>query len=374
MNPSLPAPQTSTTTSGETDSAALEVPFDHELVIARPGPRCGYRFIVAIHSSRDTEPRGRAAGGCRLARYEDSLNGLYDALRLSQAMSRKAAIAGTRSGGAKCVIAAPADEPVWPPRGEQREAVLRDLAEVVSDLGGRYLTGPDVGTTAADMEWVHELTPYAGGFAGGGTTGGTAVGVHACVNTAARHVFGSSDLSGLRVTVVGLGGVGELVARRLAHSGANLTVTDIDPQRRVVATEMGARWIDAEAAQRHDCDILVPCAMGGTLTAAEVRGMTCRLIVGAANNQLANDHVADVLSEHGITWVPDFVANAGGLLYAVSVGRDQLSEAESLSRVRGLADTAQAVLRRADAERVSTLAAAIRIADERLTRPGTGIM
>ncbi|HEY3726786.1 MAG TPA: Glu/Leu/Phe/Val dehydrogenase dimerization domain-containing protein [Solirubrobacteraceae bacterium] len=344
----------------------LQVPFDHELVVARPGPRCGYRFIIAIHSSLDTDPPGRAAGGCRLARYEDPLAGLHDALRLSQAMSRKAAIAGTRTGGGKCVIAAPAEESPWPLVGDRREAVLRDLAEVVGGLDGRYMTGPDVGTTAADMEWVHTLTPYAGGFAGGGTADGTAVGVYACLTAAARHVFGSSDLRGRRITIVGLGGVGEPLARLLAESGAQLRVTDIDPSRQGLAAELGALWVAPEAAQRSDCEILVPCALGGTLTADEVGAMTCRLVVGAANNQLASDEVAELMHRRGIAWVPDFVANAGGLLYAVSVRRDQLSVRDGLALVRRLGDTADEVLRRAELEQTTTLAAAIQIADERL--------
>jgi leucine dehydrogenase len=344
----------------------LQVPFDHELVVARPGPRTGYQFIVAIHSSRDTRPPGRAAGGCRLARYGDPLDGLYDALRLSQAMSRKAAVAGTRTGGGKCVIAVPADESRWPLAGERRQAVLRDLADVVCGLEGRYMTGPDVGTTAADMEWVHALTPYAGGFRGGGTAEGTAVGVCACLSAAARHVFGSSDPAGRRITIVGLGGVGELVARLLARAGAQLSVTDVDPSRQDLAAELEAQWIAPEAAQRNDCEILVPCALGGTLTADEVAAMTCRLVVGAANNQLASDDVADLMRRRGITWVPDFVANAGGLLYAVSVGRDQLSAIDGLALVRRLGDTADEVLRRAELEQATTLAAAIRIADERL--------
>jgi leucine dehydrogenase len=285
-------------------------------------------------------------------------------------MSRKAAIAETRTGGAKCVIAAPATESSWPLEGRRRENVLRDLAEVVDDLGGRYLTGPDVGTTAADMAWVHSLTPHAGGFAGGGTTNATAVGVHACVTAGVQQIFGRAELAGLRVVIVGLGGVGALLARRLAQAGAQLIVTDIEPTRKAVAAEIGAQWIDPDAAQGHDCDILVPCALGATLTAEEVGMMTCRLVVGAANNQLANDDVADVLTERGITWVPDFVANAGGLLYAVSIGRDELSEPDSLARVERLGDTARLVLSRAERERTSTLDAANRIADERLSHAG----
>ncbi len=344
----------------------LQVPFDHELITARPGPRTGYPFIVAIHSTRGTEPAGRAGGGCRLARYAHPLDGLQDALRLSQGMSRKAAISGTRTGGAKCVIAVPGGEAPWPLEGARREAVLRDLADVVNGLDGRYLTGPDVGTSAADMEWVHRLTPYAAGFAGGGTTSATAAGVLACLKAAAGHVLGRSRLAGVHVTIVGLGHVGEALARRLAAEGARLSVSDIDPGRRAVAQELQAAWVDPGAAQHTECDVLAPCALGATLTAAEAERVRCRLIVGAANNQLAGDGVADALAARDIAWVPDFVANAGGLLYAVSVGRDGLPTEAALARVDALGDTALEVLRRAGAEGTSTLAAANAVADARI--------
>jgi len=349
----------------------LQVPFDHELVIARAGPRTGYPFIVAIHSTRGAEPAGRAGGGCRLARYANPLDGLYDALRLSQGMSRKSAISGTRTGGAKCVIAVPAGEAPWPLTGGRREAVLRDLADVVEGLGGRYLTGPDVGTTPTDMEWVHGLTEYAAGFAGGGTAGGTATGVLACMRAAARHAL-DADLDGLTVTVVGLGGVGELVARGLHDAGARLIVTDVDAGKRALADELGARWVDPEGAQRHECDVLSPCALGATLTSEEVAALRCRLVVGAANNQLAGDGVAAELAARGIAWVPDFLANAGGLLYAVSLSREDLTPEQALERVEGLGETAAEVLRRADAEGTTTLEAAIRVADERIAESLTG--
>jgi leucine dehydrogenase len=281
-------------------------------------------------------------------------------------MSRKAAISGTRTGGGKCVIAVPQDEAPWPLTGARREAVLRDLADVVNGLEGRYLTGPDVGTSAADMEWVHQFTPYAAGFAGGGTTGGTAHGVLACIAAAARHVLQGDSLAGVHVTIVGLGHVGEALARLLHEAGARLTVTDIEPERRAVAEALGAAWVEPETAQRTECDVLAPCALGATLTHPEAERMRCRLIVGAANNQLAGDDVADDLAARGIAWVPDFVANAGGLLYAVSVARDGLAQADALARVDALGDTALEVLRRAAAQRTSTLAAANAVADERL--------
>jgi leucine dehydrogenase len=346
--------------------STLQVPFDHELVIARFGERSGYRIVVAIHSTRGSEPPGRGGGGCRLARYANPLDGLHDALRLSEGMSRKSAVSGTRTGGAKCVIAVPPEEEPWPLTGERREAVFRDLADIINELDGRFLTGPDVGTTPADMEFLHTLTPYAAGFREGGTAEGTAIGVHACMRAGARHQLGTEDLAGVRVTIVGLGGVGERLARLLAQDGAQLAVTDIDPARQLVAEELGATWISVDGAQRREAEIVAPCALGATLTTDEVNAMTCRLVVGAANNQLADDSVADTLKARGIAWIPDFVANAGGLLYAVTVGRDERSREEAIAAVEALGDTATQILQRAENDGITTLDAAIRVADERL--------
>jgi leucine dehydrogenase len=345
----------------------VQVPFDHEHVIARFGTRTGYRFVVAIHSTRGSEPPGRGGGGCRLARYADPLDGLHDALRLSEGMSRKSAISGTRTGGAKCVIAVPHDEQPWPLTGERRQAVLQDLADIVNELDGRFLTGPDVGTTPADMAYLHTLTPYAAGFREGGTAEGTAIGVHACMRAGARHTLGGDDLNGVRVTIVGLGGVGELLARKLAQDGARLAVTDIDPTRQAIADELDAEWVPVDGAQRRETDIVAPCALGATLTTDEVEHLRCKLVVGAANNQLADDAVAVTLQQRGIAWVPDFVANAGGLLYAVTVGRDERPRAEAIARVEGLGETAKQILERAESQGITTLEAAVRMADERLS-------
>jgi leucine dehydrogenase len=143
-------------------------------------------------------------------------------------------------------------------------------------------------------------------------------------------------------------------------------VTDIDTAKRGLAGELGARWVEPEGAQRHECDVLSPCALGATLTSAEVAALRCRLVVGAANNQLAGDGVAAELAARGIVWVPDFLANAGGLLYAVTLSREGLTPAEALARVEGLGETASEVLRRAEAENTTTLEAANRVADERI--------
>jgi leucine dehydrogenase len=164
--------------------------------------------------------------------------------------------------------------------------------------------------------------------------------------------------------------VGELLARQLAEEGARLTVTDIDPGKRAVAEELGARWVEPEGAQRHECDIVAPCALGATLTSDEVAALRCRMVVGAANNQLAGDGVAEELAARGIAWVPDFVANAGGLIYAVSQTRDGVSPEAALQRVEGLGETALDVLQRAQDDGTTTLAAAIRIADERIAATG----
>jgi leucine dehydrogenase len=348
-------------------SDELQVPFDHELLLMRRGSRSGFPLAIAIHSTLGSEAPGLAGGGCRLARYEQPLDGLRDVLRLAQAMTRKTSIAGLRIGGGKCVIIAPGDTSPWPLAGSRREDVLRDLADLVTELEGRFIVGPDVGTTAADMQFVSTLTPHVGGNnegEAGGTAFGTALGLHACMRAAAEVVFGTPDLSERRVTVIGLGGVGELLARRLAADGATLVVTDIDEGRASVAKELGAQWISPEGAQRARTDILAPCALGGTLTVKEAGLISCPLIVGAANNQLASDSVAAELLAQGITWVPDFLANAGGILYAVATGRSALTTHAAGELVLGLGQTTTEVLRRASERDITTLQAALDIADE----------
>ncbi len=194
-----------------------------------------------------------------------------------------------------------------------------DLGDAVEAFGLGFAVGEDVGTGAADLAVARERTaraycrPVSDGGAGDPAEP-TAAGVRAGLRVTLEWVFGDPSASGRTVTVVGLGQVGQRLARWLAAEGARLTVTDIDPAKASLAAEIGARWAEPDAVLEEPADVIVPAALGGILTAEVVRTLTCKAIVGPANNQLADDGVADLLRSRGILWAPDFAVNAGGMI------------------------------------------------------------
>ncbi len=337
---------------------------EHERVAIAVGERSALPVIVAVHSTA----LGHAVGGCSLWRYRDWRDGLDDALRLSEAMTLKCALAGLPLGGGKSVIALSPETDLTP---ERRRAAMLDLGDAVDGFGGTYGVGEDVGTTAEDMLIARERTRYAyclpeseGGA--GEPSEPTAEGVHAAIAVTLQQAFGTDEVSGRRIAIIGLGQVGSRVARRLAASGANLLVCDIDASKRPLADELGAAWIDPETALQADADLLVPAALGGLLTRASVPALRCAAIAGPANNQLAEEGVADALRERGILWAPDFVVNAGGVIFGSAMEFEGCTREDAIARVGAVAGSLEAVFSAARQHAITPLAAARRVADERL--------
>jgi leucine dehydrogenase len=306
--------------------------------------------------------------------YDDSRAAVRDALRLSRAMTFKSAVAGLPLGGGKGAIMLPAGHA--PPAGDERRDVLLDFGDTVAALGGDYLTAEDVGTSDRDMAVIAEATDHVTGLAvetgsSGDPSPWTALGVRCAMEVACERAFGTPSLAGRSVAVVGLGRVGGKLARLLAEAGAELAVADVDEGKRALADELGARWTDPRAAMTLDVDVLAPCALGGVLDDDTVPRLRCRVIAGAANNQLAADAIAVQLADREIVWVPDFVANAGGIInISVELEPSGYDPGRAEERVRGVADTTRAVFDHADATGATTLAAAIEIARRRLAEAG----
>jgi leucine dehydrogenase len=261
-----------------------------------------------------------------------------------------------------------------PPEGDARRAVLLDFADTVQALDGAYVTAEDVGTSEPDMRVIAEGTAHVSGLPGGSgdPSPWTALGVEAAIRVACERVLGSDSLEGRSVAVVGLGHVGAPLAELLAAAGARLVVADIDPARRGLADRLGAVWTDPADALRADVDVLAPCALGGVLDAVTVPELRCRAIAGAANNQLAHDGIAALLAGRGILWIPDFVANAGGIInIAVEFEPGGYRRDRAEANVRGIADTVRTVLDHAEATGATPLAAALEIARRRVEEAGT---
>jgi leucine dehydrogenase len=340
-----------------------EAAADYEELRVVSGPRSGVTIAIAVHSTA----LGPALGGARMWHYESPADGIEDALRLARAMTYKAAAAGLLLGGGKGVICAPeAERPV----GELRRAILLDFGDAVAALGGKYVTAEDVGTGAADMAVIAERTSHVVGLPGehggsGDPSPVTARGVLAALRACLGHRFGDSSVRGVRVCVVGAGHVGGRLARLLAGGGAEVMLSDVDPSRRALAEELGARWVEPGEAILSECDVLAPCALGGVIDADTVDRLRCAIVCGAANNVLADEAQAAELTRRGIVYAPDFIANAGGLI-SVYAELHQLDRAGVTALVDHIGATVGLVLDAAERHRTTPLAEAQALALQRL--------
>lgn len=330
----------------------------HERVVVHHDPASGLHAIVAVHST----VLGPGLGGLRMRPYDVVDDALHDVLRLSAAMTLKAAAAGLDLGGGKAVILDDGDS-------EDRTARLRAFAQLVADLDGAYVTAEDVGTTTADLDLVASVTPHAVGRSverggGGDPSPSTAATVAGAVRHGVRVRLGATDLAGLRVGVLGLGKVGADLARRLASDGAELVVADLDEgHARRLADELGATAVDVAALPVADVDVLAPCAVGGLITEELADRLRARVVAGAANNILADDGVAGRLAAREVLYVPDFLANSGGLIHC-SDEREGFDPARVAARVAAAVDRVGDVLD----EAVASGHTPLRIATERAER------
>jgi leucine dehydrogenase len=348
-------------------TAVPPVEFDHESLVVRRGERSGRYVIVAVHST----VLGPALGGVRLWRYASTIDGARDALRLARGMTFKAAASGLELGGGKGVICAPAGPP---PTGQARNDLLRDFGDLVASLDGRYITAEDVGISPPDLVAIRERTEHVTGLPpdrgdSGDPSPFTALGVEAAMRACAADRFGSPDLGGRRIVIAGLGHVGASLARRLAAAGAELAVSDIDPDKRRLASTLEATWLDPDEELVAECDILAPCALGGAIDEANLPLLRCEVICGCANNQLADERLAAGLASREILYAPDFVVNAGGLIHVYREIRGY-SEEHARELALGIEDNLGSILAASRERSITPLDAARQLAQERLDVAG----
>lgn len=344
------------------DWQQLAEEFEHESLRLFDDPETGMRGCVAVHSTA----LGPAMGGLRLTDYETISHATVDALRLSRAMSLKNAAAGLDLGGGKAVLV---DDGRW--TGDRREARMRAFGVVVERLQGAYVTAEDVGTSPADMESIAVETSFVAGrpTAAGGRgdpSPATAETVLAAIAGGVEVGLGREDLEGVRVGVEGAGHVGGALVGLLRQAGAAVWVCDIDGRRAsTVAAEWGAEAVSPRGFAERDIDVFAPCALGGAVTESSIPRMRCSVIAGAANNQLAAPGLAPTLDRVGILYVPDFIANCGGIIHvgAEPLGFDQ---EEVRSRVAAAGRRTGEILREASAQGRTPLEVALERANARL--------
>ena len=265
-------------------------------------------------------------GGLRLLRYPVLEDALVDALRLSRAMSLKNSAAGLDLGGGKAVLL---DDGAW--EGARAER-MRAVGRAVERLGGRYVTAEDVGTTPDDMDAIAAVTANVAGRpleqgGRGDPSPATARTVFAAIEAGVRLRLGATSLDGIRVGVLGAGHVGARLVGLLAEAGASVSVADLDPGRAMtVAGAHGAVPLPLPGFAARELDVFAPCAVGGAIGPEEAAGMRASVVAGAANNPLADRGLARVLAGREILFVPDFLANCGGIVH---VGAEALGLPEA---------------------------------------------
>jgi leucine dehydrogenase len=333
----------------------------HEQLVFCNDINAGYRGIIAVHSTT----LGPALGGTRFWHYASDDDAIIDALRLARGMTYKNAVAGLNLGGGKSVI-------IGNNRTTDRELIFRAHGRFVESLGGRYITAEDVGTSTADMDFVHMETDYVSGLAGrsGDPSPVTAHGVFRAIQASAKQCWGSDDLSARTVSVQGCGHVGYYLSKELHEAGAKLVVTDIDPERvKSVASEFGARAVSPDEIYSVRADIFAPCALGAIINDTTIPQLQCAIVAGAANNVLLEERHGVALEEKGILYAPDYVANAGGVInvYSEIAG---WSSARAFRKADEIYDTILKVFAIATSQKLPTYLAADHLAEQRIRAVG----
>jgi leucine dehydrogenase len=330
------------------------IEFDnHENVTFHHDKESGLKAIIAVHNTH----LGPSLGGCRMWPYQTSDEALTDVLRLSSSMSYKAAMANLPLGGGKAVI-------IGNPREHKTEALMQAMGRFVNNLNGRYIVAEDSGINVQDLNHMASQTEFVSGNMArysidGNTPDGnpapaTSLGVFYGIQAAVKYVFGS-DLKGKKVAIQGIGHVGLRLAKHLHNAGAKLFVSDIYEENLLTARdELGATIVDNASIHALDVDVFAPCALGAAVNKNTINAFNAKIIAGAANNQLANKAMDEALLNRGITYVPDYVINAGGIIDIHHQTLDTSSDEQLLQSVKTIGDTVMMLLQQAREQNLPT--------------------
>ena len=337
--------------------------YDYEQLIFCQDKSSGLKAIIAIHDTT----LGPALGGTRIYDYKTDEEAIIDALRLARGMTYKNAAAGLELGGGKAVI-------IGDPKKIKSEALFRAFGRFVEGLNGRYITGEDMNMTQQDAAYVNCETNYIVGLetGSGNPSPITAYGVFKGMQAAVNEIYGSDDLKGKTVALQGLGAVGRILAELLHEAGAKLIVTSRDQAKvgKAVA-ELGATAVGPDEIYGVECDVFSPCAIGAIINDKTIEQLKCRIIAGAANNQLAEPRHGDILHEKGILYVPDYVINSGGVINIIDdISGREYSKENAMKNTAKIYDACKKVFELAKRHGIPTYKAADKMAEDRIASVG----
>ena len=330
---------------------------EHEQVTFCHDPASGLKAIIAIHNTT----RGPGLGGCRMWPYQNEAEAIDDVLRLSKGMSYKNALANLPLGGGKSVI-------IGDPAKDKSPALFKAMGRFVESLGGRYIIAEDVGTKPDDMTYIHQETEHVRGLKGGAgdPSPATAWGVFRGLEATAQERFGKNSLMDMKVAVQGLGAVGFHLCRHLHAAGAKLVVTDInDESIQRAVNDLGATAVAPDQILDQEVDIFAPCALGAVINDETIPRLKAKAVAGSANNQLAESEHGNALAQRNILYAPDYVINAGGVIYLHYEGPDFNAD-HAMGHVGQIGDTLKEIYGISRKENIPPHLSADQLAEERM--------
>ena len=308
--------------------------------------------IIAIHNTK----LGPALGGVRSWEYSSFENQKNDVLRLSEAMTFKNSVCGINFGGGKASLNLT--------NIKKTPELYQSYAEVVEALKGSYLTAGDVNTFKEDLIECSKVSKYVYGI-NVETSEPTARGLFYAMKSAYNFINNSNDLKNVHVAISGVGKVGGKLAKLLSKANVKVTAASINVELiKKLGNLININEVSPEDLFKTKCDIISPCALGGAINNSNKYQLQCKVIVGAANNQLDDSSIGGWLKKKNIVYSPDYLVNSGGVIAIAS----EISNTQNLltKQLEKIGDRLLPVLEESKKSGESTDLVAKRIAWERI--------
>lgn len=317
-----------------------------------------FSAYIAIHTLKN----GPAFGGIRYWDYKDNERPYYDVQKLAEAMTEKCIVAGINLSGGKAVIQKSYHKEIGACSVEEKR-IFPYLGELINYLKGDYYGGLDVGFNYDMLETLRNYTDYTTTYSDPDIGSScTAYSVYNAMRGAVKYILGKDSLEGLSVAVKGIGKVGFQLVNYLAEDGVKLYVADNNKQQIELLKPLMANYpfminvVGTDEIHKMNVDVYSPCALGNDIRISRISDMNCKIICGAANNQLdiADTNIAkQQLLDQKIAYVPDTLANVGGVFRSAGVILKSRDERESFELIKTVYDRTLSILDMASTHRIS---------------------
>lgn len=282
---------------------------NHKMVLFFNDNKLKLRGFISIHAIINN----LSLGATRFSEYKSEEDALNDALRLSRAMTYKCAVSDISYGGAKAVI-------IRKPDSTKNLEFLKKYAFFVNSLGGIFRTGADVGILKEDIKILKRYSNYIiDDYKINDPSYWTAVGIFNAIKAGLNFVFNNLSLKNKLFAIKGIGKVGFNLLKIILENKCNVIISD---KNKKVTEEVKKKFPSVKVVSENEIhkqkvDVYCPCALGGEFNEKKVRELNCKIICGGANNQLENEEIGNLIFKRGIVYVPDYLANSGGLISVV---------------------------------------------------------